>query len=489
MRPWRSSPAPVGEDFAASVAVLPFRTIGTGDDAAVISAGLTEEIIGQLAQVRDLKVTSHTSVAALSGARLTLPQIADTLGVDHIVDGTVQRIGDRIHVSARLIEARTDAHLWSQSFEREIVDLFQIQREIATLVVDTLVSTVVGFRAVSATSRTEETAAYEAYLRGKQFLHTRTREGLDGAMQAFRLAISIDSTYAPAYASLGAVHFLWHTYAYAGELDGYELYANAEALADRAIELDPNLADAYAARGYTRSIDRPDEAESDFRRAVDLAPNSADVHGWYAHLLARTGRDAEALAEAELAVSLDPLAPGRRIGFALDALMAGQYHVAVFQSQQALTLAPSLPLPNTLAAYAELLLGNPENCVDWAIDGSPAVLAMCRYSLGQETEAQRTMDSIQAAIESSGVGSSDRAAWIPYRDLATYYAWAGDADRALVWLERAFAISPNGVDYRILNSAVYDGARRDPAFQRELNRLLREATDRLRRERRAARIR
>ncbi len=191
-----------------------------------------------------------------------------------------------------------------------------------------------------------------------------------------------------------------------------------------------------------------------------------------------------------MAVSLDPLAPGRRTGFALDALMAGQYHLAVFQSQQALTLAPSLSLPRTLAAYSELLLGSPENCVDWTIDGNPAVLAMCRYSLGQETEAQRTMDSIQAAVESSNIApSSDRAAWIPYRDLATYYAWAGDGDRALVWLERAFAISPNGVDYRVLNSAVYDGARRNPAFQDELTRILREAMDRLRRERRATQIR
>ncbi len=490
-RPWRASEtvgaAAVG-DSKASVAVLPFRAIGSEAAALGVDQALTEEIQGQLVQVSELSVRAHTSVVALSGSNLTLPRIADTLGVDHVVDGTVQVIGDQVYVSASLIEAHSDVHLWSEPFTGQVDNLLEVQQEIAQQVVGALVSTVVGLRPVSPTSRTDP-AAYEAYLRGKQSIHRRTRDALETAIAAFERTLELDPDYAPAYAGLASAYGLWVTYAYSGELDGFELYARSHVMANRAIDLDSGLAEAYAARAYsaTKAFYPADGIAADFVRALDLAPNSADVVGWYAHLLAREGQFDSALALAEAAIALDPLAPGRRTGFAFDALAARRHDLAAFEAQQALTLEPTLTVPKTLGALAHLLMDQPEQCAELARGGSPAVMAMCLHSQGETVEAARIVDSIRTAVEEGirTTETSQRAIWIPFRDLATYHAWTGDVERALSWLDRAFARSPNAVDFRIIESGIFDKVLADTRFRTGLENIRREVRNRVQRERRA----
>src|SRR5882762_7691900 len=179
-RPWRHAPpAAVGAPaYAASVAVLPFETIGGGPQDEYFSDGMTDEIITQLAQIRELKVISRTSVVALKGSHLTLSRIADTLGVDHVLEGSARRAGGRVRVNAQLIAAKTDAHLWARTYERDLKDVFRVQEEIAADVSRALLANVQGLRPRGAGSRTEQPAAYDAYLRGTYWRQLRTRDGL-----------------------------------------------------------------------------------------------------------------------------------------------------------------------------------------------------------------------------------------------------------------------------------------------------------------------
>src|SRR6266850_2775613 len=247
----RAPPATVSAPaYAASVAVLPFETIGGGREDEYFSDGMTDEIITQLAQIRDLKVISRTSVVALKGSHLTLSQIADTLGVDHVLEGSARRAGGRVRVNAQLIAAKTDAHLWAKTYERDLKDVFRVQEEIAGDVSRALLASVQGLRPVGAGSRTAQPAAYDAYLRGTYWRQLRTRDGLLRAMQAFEAALAIDSAYAPAYAGLSSALSLFINYQYSGGPEPIAALARAIVLADRAIALDSGLAEGFAARGF-----------------------------------------------------------------------------------------------------------------------------------------------------------------------------------------------------------------------------------------------
>lgn len=473
----------------ASVAVLPFENLGTEEDD-YFSDGVTEEIITQLAQVEGLKVISRTSVVALRGTTLTLPQIADTLGVQHILEGTVRRAGDQVRVTVQLIEAATDAHLWAQSYTRRLIDLFELQDEIAREVSRALIATVPGLRSRGPRARTETAGAYDAYLRGRHWLQRRTRDALILAIDAFETALSLDSTYAPAYTGLSVALGLWDTYGYHHELDSYSRYAKAIAMADRAISLDPDAAEAYAIRGYIRTVlwAPTDSVARDFAMALELGPNSADVHGWYAHFLHREQRLEEVLPEAERAVELDPLAPGRRLGVAGDALAVRLYDRALEETQRALVLEPELTLPRRYQALALLLLGRPAECVELALGPYAAIRAMCLHALARFQEAGSLIDSLTARIAKHA--QEDRVfSDLPLlQDIVTYYAWLGDPKTALRWLERAFASSPFGLHPLIYDSGIFDRVRNDPAFRSGFERLRQAAWERVRRESRARRF-
>ncbi|HEU4525957.1 MAG TPA: serine/threonine-protein kinase, partial [Gemmatimonadales bacterium] len=192
--------------YTASVAILPFDNIGGTEADEYFGEGITDEIINQLAQVESLKVISRTSVMALKNSTLTLPQIADTLGVRHIVEGAVRRQGSRVRVTAELIEAASDAHLWSGTFEGDLADSFRVQEEIARKVSGELLSNIRGLRPMARGAMPSKSAAFDALLLGRHQLERRSPEALAGATQAFRQAIQLDSGYAPAYAGLSTAY-------------------------------------------------------------------------------------------------------------------------------------------------------------------------------------------------------------------------------------------------------------------------------------------
>ncbi len=488
--PWRRpARAALAMADVASVAVLPFENLTGSPNDLYLSDGMTEEVIGQLAQVRGLKVISRTSTEALKGAHLTLRQIADTLGVRHILEGSVRHAGNRIRVAVDLIDATTDAHVWASRYDRDLTDLFGVQDEIARHVADSLVSAVGIRRALSRLPRTVHPGAYEAYLIGRSLMYRRTREGLRGAREQFERAIAQDSAYAPAYAGLASVYLLWVIYNYRG-IDFYEADGRALAMADRAIALDSNLAEAYAARAFTMTPAwaPADGISADFKRALELRPNSAEVHQWYGQFLSRQGRYDEGLAEAERAVALDPLAPGTHIAVSVEALAARHYDVAAQEAARAVVLEPSLMHARQLQALGNLLSGHAERCATLHLGPYVGVRAMCLHSLGRAREAARIADSLRAAVAVGTVGDSSFSPVIAARGLAEYSAWTANAEESLAWLERAYAISPIGELYMVIDSGIYDKVRNNLRFKAGLDRARTHIYDRVRRARLGVRL-
>jgi TolB-like protein/tetratricopeptide (TPR) repeat protein len=487
--PWRhpGRVAAPGPDVV-SVAVLPFENLTGNPSDQYLSDGMTEEVIGQLAQVHGLKVISRTSTEALKGTRLSMRQIADTLGVRHILEGSVRHEGHQIRVTVDLIDATTDAHVWASSYNRDLTGVFAVQEEIARHVADSLVSTVGVRPIIGRVSRTESPGAYEAYLSGRSQLYRRTRDGLRGAREQFQRAIAEDSAYAPAYAGLASVYFQWVAYSYTG-VDGYEAYGRALAMADRAIALDPDVAEAYAARGYimTRIWAPAETIAADFQRALERSPNSADVHQWYALLLSRQGRYDEALAEVERATALDPLAPGVRMTFPIVALAAGRYNVVAQEAARTLALEPGLINARAYQARSDLLTGNLDRCATLSLGPYVAVRAMCLHSLGRLREAALIADSLGAAFTAGTAGDSIFSPVLAARGLAEYYGWTGNAEQSLAWLKRAYALSP--YDDFVIASGIYDKVRNDPRFKAGLQQIRTQVYERVQRARRSAELR
>ena len=466
---------------AASVVVLPLDNIGGREEVAYLSEGITEQITAQLAKVPELKVISRTSSQTVAGYNLTIPEIADSLGVEHVVEGSVQLFEDQIRVTAQLIHAETDEHLWADSYDGQLQDLFALQEDIAIQVASALTSAVGGVREIRSASRTEDPAAYEAYLIGKSQLHNRSTAGMLAAVEAFERSIAQDPSYAPGYAGLAMAYGLLITYGHP-ELNGYELYGRGMRMANQAIELDVDAAEAYAARGYleTKALSPAEPIEADFRRALELSPNSADTHGWYGHLLVREGRYDEAFVESEIAIDIDPLGPGKRGGTSQDAIAAGRYEVAIREAQRGIALQPTLVGRfRFYEALAHLLDMKPDTCLEVLGESTSSGLrAMCQHSRGEVARSMEMLDSFKSALGSASE-PSNRQEMLSYRDIAMFYAWIGEVDETLDWLDRAFLWSHNAVEFRLIDSAIFDEVREDSSFRSGLERIRTRMRERL----------
>ena len=454
--------------YGASVAVLPFDNLSGAEDNEYFSDGVTEEIIRQLAKVEGLKVISRTSVVALKGTRLTLPQIAETLGVRHVVEGSVRRSGNQVRITVQLIDPRTDAHLWTETYDRELLDIFKVQEEIARHVSSALLTRVDGLSPRGAGSRTDEAAAYDAYLRGTYALSRPSPAGLQTAMAAFEEAISIDATYAPAHAGLASAHILWTLFAYPAGQEPYASVRLALTLAEQAVALDSASAEAWAARSHARlrAWMPVDTVLSDIEHAVKLAPSSGDIRLLHGVALAFAGRFEEAVRETAAAVELDPLAAGNHDFRAMSLNLVRRHEEAIEAARVAQALAPRFVNPRRQEARALLLLGRYDECMELDLGPYLALRAMCLHSAGSTGEAGAIIGSLAAAVQAD-------APTLPLHpgaisgDLAEYYAWIGDLDGALRWLEQSAQLSPIH-QFLATETGTYDRIRAEPRFQSHL---------------------
>ena len=291
-----------------SLAVLPLENLSHDPEQEYFADGMTEALIGELSQIRPLRVISRTSVMQYKGQRKPTPQIAKELNVDAVVQGSVLRSGDRVRISAQLTQANPEKNLWAESYERDLLDVLALQREVAQAIAGEVQiklspQEASRLRPVHAV----KPDAYEAYLKGRYFLNKRDREGVAKALQYFKQAVELDPGYALAYAGVA------DSYVIDGDnewLPSYEAFPKAKEAASQALEIDDTLAEAHASLASIREVEWDWRgAETAYKEALTLNPGYAAAHQWYSSLLAVTGRHEEAIAEARRAAELDPLSP------------------------------------------------------------------------------------------------------------------------------------------------------------------------------------
>jgi eukaryotic-like serine/threonine-protein kinase len=459
----------------ASVAVLPLATAGASAEDEYLSEGLGEEIVGRLAQVEGLKVISPRSTAALKGRRLTMRQVADTLGVRHVLEGTFLRAGGRVQARMQLVDAHRGIVVWEQTYTLAAGELQQLQDLIARQVADVLLATGRG-PMPTAPVRTTQALAFDAYLRGAYWLERRTPDALGLAGAAFAQAVEIDSGYPQALAGLASTRTYSVIYGYRSEADPYNELAEALQLAGRAIARDSGAAEAWLARADARSIAffPEDSVRADVLRARKLMPNSADVAMAYAWTLFRASATDSALAQARRALERDPLAPGLRHEVVALAIGARRYDVALREVRSTGPGGAVDPVSAILQSYAQLLSGQATRCAERDPGPWVAVRAMCLHQLGRTAEAAALADSLGRELD------QERYRFLhQYADLAAYYAWRGDAARTVHWLERSVAHSPMLHRWQ-LASGLFDKVRRTSEFEAGFARARALAEERLR---------
>lgn len=319
---------------APSIAVLPFVNLSADASNEYFSDGLTDELIDALAHIDGLQVVSRTSAFSFKGKRVDVSEIGARLKVATVLEGSVRRDGTRLRLTAQLINAKDGYHLWSQTYERELKDVFAVEAELAQSIVATLRPRLMP--SAKAAAPTGDPQAHDLYLRGRYLWNRRTPEGLHKAISFFEQAIERDRRYAPAYAGLADSYVLLVQYAGA---PAKEMLPKARAAATRALELDPDSAEAHATLGLVAQQDYEWKlGEAELRRAIALAPAYVSAHLWYGTLLTSTGRNGEARAEIETANRLDPTSTRVGVNLALSYVREGKYERAIEQANATLDL-------------------------------------------------------------------------------------------------------------------------------------------------------
>jgi TolB-like protein len=420
-----------------SVAVLPFTNAGADPNTDYLSDGMTESIIYSLSQLPSLKVMSRSSVFRYKGKDTDPQAVGRELGVRAVMTGRVNQRGDNLSVSAELVDARDNRLLWGQQYNRKLSDIFTVQEEIAKEISEKLRVRLTGEEKKQLTKRyTENTEAYQLYLKGLYYWNKRAAEGYKKAVELFEQAIEKDPSYALAYAGLADCYNVLSSY---GISSPKESFPKARAAATRALEIDEGLAEAHTSLAFLRYWYDWNwlGAEDEFKKALELNPNYVTAHQWYALELAAMGRMDEALREIKRAQELDPLALIVNVNAGWILYHARQYDQAIVQHRKSLDMDPTfarahwaISEPYTQEqkyqqAITELLTAR-------QLDDRPILLAVLGHVYavsGKRTDAQKIVNELKE--------SSKRTYVDPYF-LAEIYTALGERDRAFEELERAY---------------------------------------------------
>jgi TolB-like protein/cytochrome c-type biogenesis protein CcmH/NrfG len=339
----RNTAGAAGTELSAkSIAVLPFDNLSRDPDNAYFAEGVQDEILTRLAKVADLKVISRTSTQRFKSAPSDLREIAKQLGVMNILEGSVQKANDQVRVNVQLINALTDAHLWADTYDRKLIDIFSVESEIAKTIADTLQAKLSGSeKQMMAAAPTTDTTAYELYHKGRSLWEKRSGDNIPKAIAFYEQAIARDPNYALAYAGLSSAYIILPFWAGVDRLDAY---SKAKDAALKALRLDPNLAEAHLALGkvlFFSEIDLPG-ALREYQRAIELQPNDATAHHWLGNdALSALGRFEEAIAQGKRAVELDPLSPVINTDLGTTFYYAHRYEESAKQLRKTLEIDPT----------------------------------------------------------------------------------------------------------------------------------------------------
>ena len=453
-----------------SLAVLPLENLSADASQNYFADGMTDELITDLAQISALRVISRTSVMVYKGARKPLPQIARELNVDAVVEGTVLRSGDQVRITAQLIEASTDKHLWSQSYEGELRDTLALQNKVARAIADQIrINLTPQEQAALKNVKVVNPQAYESFLKGRYFWNKRTADGLKVALAYFNQAIEEDPKYAEAYSGLADTYALLGDWQYA-VMTPKEAFPKAKAAAINAVELDSTLGEAHNSLAFV--LDGFDwdfnSAGNEFRRAIELNPGYATAHHWYAWHLSLLGRYDEAIAEMRKAENLDPLSLIINADLAELLVLAHSYDESIQQSRKTIEMDPNFALAHNQLAQAYLqkhmyaeAVAELQKAVQIS-GGSPtciANLARVYVVSGKRSEALELLSELK---KRSNPGYSNAS------EIAIVYASLGDNNQAMNWLEKGYEERFNP---GVLLRPGFDPLRSDSRFQSLVHRI------------------
>jgi TolB-like protein/DNA-binding winged helix-turn-helix (wHTH) protein/Flp pilus assembly protein TadD len=460
---WRN-PAVPPVPVIHSLAVLPLENLSGDPSQEYLADGMTEELIGRLAQIRDLRVISRTSVTQFKNSRLSAREIARTLGVDALVEGSVIREGNRIRIHAQLIRSATDEHFWSEAYDRELRDVLSLESDVAQSIARRVEVTVTGKeRARLAAVRSVSPEVYESYLKGQFALNkSNNRADVEESIRYFEEATKKDSTFAPAYLGLANAYRMLGS-GFIGAPNS-ETRPKVLSAAQRALELDPELAEAHTRLAdLYQQLFRWSEAEAEYKRALELKPNDAATHLEFAFWLVCHGRMEEAVAWSRRARELDPLATSSyRPGALL--FYAHHYDEAIQELRSELALRPDDATALWYLGFVLLVKKSPQEAIPVLekafslSDHSPAILGplIRAYAhAGRRADALRLLDELKQRRKNGYVSTA------PF---VHAYLGLGDYDEAFVWLEEAYKEQSNMLQFLKVHP-FYDPVREDPRFK------------------------
>jgi serine/threonine-protein kinase len=474
---WFLANRPLNTKQIESIAVLPFVNESGNADNEYLSDGMTESLIGSLSQLPNLNVKARASVFRYKGKEIDPKRIGQELSVQAILTGRVLQRGQDLTLYVELIDAATENVLWKDNYSRSMGNLVSLQSDIAKDVSNKLKIKLSGADEQQVTKTyTENPEAYQLYLKGLYHWNKRTSDELKQAISLFQQAIDKDPAYAKAYGGLAMAYGVFIGNAALTKPERGELQLKAKAAALKALELDNNLAEAYAVLAE-RKIDDWDfaGAEKDFKRAIELNPNFASAHQWYSDLLERLGRYDEALFEIKRAYELDPFSRAVNLNLGLRYWTLRRNDEAMAQFKKLIETEPTYPLPYSFLAFMYAEKGMYEESIELRCKGEVLL------NIETEESCKRKTTEFRQALKTGGAAGFWRKTLeynLKYYErgigsavaVAADYATLGEKERAFEWLEKAFAEHDNDITYLKINTA-FDNVKSDPRFQDLLRRI------------------
>lgn len=470
-RLWRNRQATPALPPVRSLAVLPLQNLSGDPSQEYLADGMTEELIGRLANIHGLLVISRTSAMHFKNTQLSVPEIAKTLGVDAIVEGSVIREGSQVRVNAQLIRGASDEHIWAGEYQREYRSLLALQDEVARSIAERIeISLTPQERLTLASTHPVDPEAYEDYLKGRYYFNQRTQEAMNKSIGFFQQAIARDPSYALGYSGLADAYAML---GFRGGFPSKDALSRAKAAALKAIELDDTLGEAHASLAFIAETHEWDwaTAEREYKRALELNPGDARAYHWYAGYLMYVGRFEEGIAEAKRARDLDPLSLPVNNALAGRLLAAGRYDEALEQVQKTLQLNPHFAPAHQTLGWAYLYKGKREEAIQEfqkalqlsGTDDTDLMLdvGFAYATAGDQKEARRILAKLRSLHERG---------LVPSGSIAILYGALGDLNEAFVWLEKAYEERDPQLTY-LKAGRRFEPLRHDPRFQQLVHRV------------------
>ena len=455
----------------SSLAVLPLKNLSGDSTQEYLADGMTEALIGRLSGIRDLRVISRTSVMRFKDTQLSVPEIARTLRVDAIVEGSIIREGSRIRVHAQLIRGATDEHIWSEEYPREYRSLLEVQEEVARRIAEQIqISLTPEDRARLASTHPVDPEAHENYLKGRYYFNQRTGDALNKSIASFQQAIARDSRYALAYSGLADAYAML---GFRGAFPSKDALSRAKTAALRAIELDETLTEPHASLAFIAETHEWEwaTAEREYKRALELNPSDARTHNWYAGYLMYVGRFDDGISEAKCARDLDPLSLPINNALAGRLLAGSRYDEALKQVQKTLELDAHFAPAHQTLGWVYLHSGKQEEAIrefqnalrlSGTADADLQLDLGIAYAMtGKRDEARRILAKLENLHEQGGV---------PSGSVAILHGALGESNEAFAWLEKAYEERDPQLTY-IKAGRRFEPLRKDPRFSELVHRL------------------